>query len=76
MNRDLRRRVEVLHLRRLDAAPMPPAHIVFRPLPGASCGPNDLLPDETDDEGRTRLGIPANALLIAIKVVDASVARE
>jgi hypothetical protein len=76
MKTDLRRRVELLHLHRLDAAPMPPAHVVWRPLPGESCGPKDLLPGETNDEGRARLGIPADALLIVINVIDASVPRD
>jgi len=76
MKTDLRRRVELLRLHRLDTAPMPPAHVVWRPLPGELCGPKDLLPDESDNEGRARLGIPADALLIVVNVVDASVPRD
>lgn len=63
MSRELRRRVEVLHLRRANATPPPPIPVVF-----AKEG-------ETPPEARQRAGLSPTALCIVMKVTDASVPR-
>lgn len=63
MNRELRRRVEVLHLRRLDATPPPPTPVLF------------LGDGETGAQAKERAGVPANEFCVLVRTVDASVPR-
>ena len=75
----LKRRVEALKQKRIDAQPPPPALIVMRSLPGSARTEGGRIPElldgETAEQARVRLGYPEGTFVITIEEVDASTPR-
>ena len=63
MSRELRRRVEVLHLLRLNATPLPPIPVII-----AGEG-------ERPDQARQRAGVALGAFCVIVETTDASTPR-
>ncbi len=63
MNLELRRRVEVLRLRRMNATPPLPTPVLF------------LRDGESGAQAKARAGLPADAFCVLVRTVDASVPR-